>query len=81
MRVSKECLEVLELIERYCPEDKEKCEQEVARMRELCIVPKMKRKPSAFNLFMRDCLLNKRKENKEHKQKFKECVLEWKARK
>lgn len=81
MRVSKECLEVLESIERYCPNDKEKCEQEVARMRELCIVRKMKRKPTAFNLFMRDCLSRKRNEEKEHREKFRECVLEWKKRK
>jgi len=80
MKIGKECLELLEAIEEYCPNDREKCEKEVGRIKSVCIVQKFKRKPSAYNIFMRECLLSKRNEKKEHKQKFKECVLNWKQK-
>lgn len=39
------------------------------------------RKPSEYNLFMRDCVRSKKYENIPHTEKFKECVELWKKRK
>lgn len=76
-------MEVLLGTIRECPEHVNKETKEVSGMDGEAKV-KVKRKPSAFNLFMKDCLGKHKGEGKgreAHKENFKKCVWEWKARK
>jgi len=38
------------------------------------------RPPSKYNLFMKECLVGKRGESRPHREKFRDCVSEWKSR-
>lgn len=47
------------------------------------VKPRKKRKPSAYNLYMKKCIIEAKQANpkQEHKLRFKECAVEYKKQK